>query len=495
MNARLRRFRQFAIPFLLSLFLLFDLSLNGCSTNPATGESHLNLIGEQQEIAMGQQANKDIIASMGLYPDSALQKYVGDLGAKLAYVSERPNLPWKYQVVDDPVVNAFALPGGFIYVTRGILTYLNNEAELAGVMGHETGHVTAEHSVNQMSTQQLMQLGLGVGTILAPELAQKYGQLASIGMQLLTLKFSRDDERQADQLGLRYMQKINQDPRELANVMEMLQSVTKASGGSGGVPEWLSTHPDPGNRRETIGQAIAKEGKDLSKTMVNRDQYLSRLDGVIFGENPREGYFKGTTFFQPDMKFRLDFPSGWQTLNQRQAVVAVSPNQDAMIQLTLAQGNSPQAAASQFFSQQGLTSQGTKTESIHGLSAVSGQFTAQTEQGNLAGQATFLGYNNMVFLILGYGVQQSWAGYASAVAASVASFDRLADPAALAVQPLRVKIVKVTRAMTIEQFASQYPSAVPLETLAIINGVAKGGRLNAGQKAKQVVGQKEVIMK
>ena len=198
-------------------------------------------------------------------------------------------------MIDDPVVNAFALPGGFVYVTRGILAHLNNEAELAGVMGHETGHVTAEHSVNQISTQQLMQLGLGVGAMLEPELAAKYGQMASFGLQLLTLKFSRDDEEQADLLGLRYMQKINQDPRQLANVMEMLQRVSKASGGEGGgVPEWLSTHPDPGNRRESIEQEIAKGGADLSKTTVNRDQYLSRLDGMTYGENPREGYFKGT---------------------------------------------------------------------------------------------------------------------------------------------------------------------------------------------------------
>ena len=169
---------------------------------------------------------------------------------------------------------------------------------------------------------------------------------------------------------------------------------------------------------------------------------------------------------------------------------ATSPNQDAIIVITLAKGNSAQAAASEFFSQQGIVSQGTRNQTIHGFSAVTGQFTAQTEEPALAGQATFLAYNNTVFEILGYGVQQAWGGYAPAVSSSIESLDRLTDPAALAVQPLRVKIVQVPRAMTIEQFAGQYPSAVPVETLAIINGVEKGGRLNAGQKAKQVVGQK-----
>jgi predicted Zn-dependent protease len=257
---------------------------------------------------------------MGLYPDSSLQKYVGSLGLKLASTSERPKLPWKYQVIDDPVVNAFALPGGFVYVTRGILAHLNNEAEFVGVLGHETGHVTAEHSVNQISTQQLMQLAWRRYGCSNRNWQQNTGRWQA-SVFSLTLKFSRDDEEQADLLGLRYMKKNNQDPRQLANVMEMLQRVSKASGGEGGgVPEWLSTHPDPGNRREFIEQEIAKGGADLSKTTVNRDQYLSRLDGMIYGENPREGYFKGTTFLHPDMKFRLEFPSGWQTQNQKQAV-------------------------------------------------------------------------------------------------------------------------------------------------------------------------------
>ncbi len=205
--------RWLAFTVFLSAFLLASSSLHGCSTNPATGEKQLNLVGEQQEIAMGKEASQQVDSSMGLYQDAGLQNYVASLGKRLAAVSERPNLPWKFQVVDDPSVNAFALPGGFIYVTRGILTYLNNEAELVGVMGHETGHVTAEHSVNQMSKQQLAQLGLGLGAMLKPDWAQKYGQLAMAGMSLLFLKFSRDDESQADELGLRYMEKLRYNPQ------------------------------------------------------------------------------------------------------------------------------------------------------------------------------------------------------------------------------------------------------------------------------------------
>ena len=143
---------------------------------------------------MGRDADQDIVQSLGLVEETGWQEYVQALGERMARQSERPNLPWTFQVVDDPVVNAFALPGGFIYVTRGILGHFSSEAELAGVLGHEIGHVTARHSVNQISRAQLAQLGLGVGTILAPELAP-WAQAAEAGLGLLFISYGRDDER------------------------------------------------------------------------------------------------------------------------------------------------------------------------------------------------------------------------------------------------------------------------------------------------------------
>ena len=148
-----------------------------CATNPVTGKRQLALISEAQEIEMGREADKDVVASIGLYPDESMQHYVQALGARIAAATERPNLPWTFRVVDDAAVNAFAIPGGFIYVTRGIMTHLNSEAELAAILGHEIGHVTARHSVSQMSKQQLAQVGLAAGMILSPEFAQ-FGNLA-----------------------------------------------------------------------------------------------------------------------------------------------------------------------------------------------------------------------------------------------------------------------------------------------------------------------------
>src|SRR3989475_10303431 len=218
-----------------------------CAVTPATGSRQLMLISESHEIAMGREYDQEVAASIGLYADSALQRYIQQFGARLAATSERPNLPWTFHVVDDPVVNAFALPGGYIYVTRGILAHLNSEAELAGVVGHEIGHVTARHSVSQLSKQQLTQLGLAVGSIASPEFG-RYAGVAGQALGVLFLKYSRDNESQADDLGLRYMRRANYDPREMPHVFEMLTRVSQAQGG-GRVPEWLATHPNPENRR------------------------------------------------------------------------------------------------------------------------------------------------------------------------------------------------------------------------------------------------------
>src|SRR5256712_1374494 len=283
----------------------------GCAVNPATGSRQLMLVSESQEIALGRDYDQQVAASIGVYPDSELQRYIQQFGARLAATSERPNLPWSFRVVDDPVVNAFALPGGFIYVTRGILAHLSSEADWVGGGAHELAPVPARHSASQMTKQQLAQVGLVVGSIASSEFG-RYAGLASQALGVLFLKYSRDNERQADDLGLRYMRRVNYDPREMPHVFEMLARVSQAQGG-GRVPEWLATHPDPENRRGRIEQEIAALPQNFTGAAVNRDDYLRRLDGLVFGNNPREGYFKDNQFFHPDPRFRVTLPEGWAT--------------------------------------------------------------------------------------------------------------------------------------------------------------------------------------
>lgn len=468
--------------------LVLSFLLSACATNPATGERHINLFSESQEIKIGRDADAQISASLGIYPDEELAEYVEDLGLRLAAKSERPNLPWIFRVLDDPTVNAFALPGGYIFVTRGILTYLNSEAELAGVVGHEIGHVTAMHSVYRMSSQQLTQIGLGVGMVLAPELA-KYGQLASAGLGLMFLKFSRDDELQADELGLRYMGRDGYDPKEMISVMEMLDGLTQASG-SGRIPEWQSTHPNPGNRREHIQGLIDRNREVYTGKKVNRERFLEDIDGLVFGQNPREGFFIDNTFYHPDFKFRFDFPAGWQTTNMKQGVVGLSANQDASIQITLTDKQSIERAANEFFSQQGLSAGTQRAGEINGLPEISGEFAVTTEQGVFRGQATFLHYEGFVYQLLGYSVEQNWPEYAAVVENSVRSFNVLTDQRILSVQPLRINIVTLDQPMTFEDFISRYPSSISTETLTHINQAKLSDQFDAGQKLKQVVGEK-----
>jgi predicted Zn-dependent protease len=467
------------------LFPLFTIQFDGCSTNPATGKRDLSLISESQEIQMGKEADQQISASMGLYEDQQLQSYVEGLGKRLAAKSERPNLPWTFRVIDDPVVNAFALPGGYIYITRGILSHMNSEAELVGVLGHEIGHVTAKHSVNQISKQQLTQIGFGVAMIVKPEL-QQYSQFAELGIGLLFLKFSRDHERQADELGLRYMVKENHDPREMAQVMRTLQAVSKQSGG-GGMPEWLSTHPDPANRVDLINQQINEMQIDLSKTVVNREEFLAKLNNMTFGEDPRQGYFVGNTFHHPELQFSFNFPQGWKTINQRQAVFGISPKEDAIIQISLSQQKSPDQAAGAFFGQQGISAANQQQTNINGMPSYRGNFAAQTEQGNLYGDATFIAYGGRVYQILSYTSQQLWNSYNSALNSSVGSFKQVSDQNILNVQPNKLRIVTLDQDMTLQEFYQKYPSVVPVETVAMINQVNTGDRLSKGQRVKQVV--------
>ena len=321
-----------------SRWLLLAPLVAACATNPVTGKRELSLVSEQQEIQMGQEGAQQVAQEIGLLNDQALQNYLQSIGAGLAAKSERPNLPWTFRAVDDPSPNAFALPGGFIFVTRGLLDLMNNEAELASVVGHEIGHVTARHSVQQMSQQQLAQLALGVGSILSPTVAQ-LGGVASQGLGLLFLKYGRDDERQADDLGFRYALNGGYDVRYMDDVFRSLQRIGEASNQSP-LPTWLATHPGEAERIQSIDAKLQQiPATQLANARVNRAQYMQRINGLVYGENPRNGFFQGNTFYHPDLRFQISLPSGWKGQNLTAAVVALSPQQDGIIQLTLAKGN------------------------------------------------------------------------------------------------------------------------------------------------------------
>lgn len=486
---RLRRggVSRAARPFAAALAGLLLVSAGGCSTNPATGETQLSLIGEQQEIEMGRQAAQQVEASIGLVDDQELQGYVSRIGQRLAAASERPDLPWSFKVVDDPGVNAFALPGGFIYVTRGIMATFMSEAELAAVLGHEIGHVTARHSVEQLSQQQLYG-GLAAVGVAVFDLGSVAQGLLGGSLQLLFLKYSRDDERQADELGLRYMTRENYEPREMLDVFATLHRVSAASGG-GGTPGWLSTHPAPEDRFERIAAHIDSDTTRLTNPLVERDVYLQHVDRLVYGQDPRNGYFRnGTLFLHPELRFSIQFPTSWQTQNMAQAVVAGSPQRDAVMQLTLSGASSSGAALNEFGSQQGVQMGRSSQTSINGLPASIAQFDAVTDQGPLRGVAAFIEYGGNVYQVLGYSKASGYASYQATFDRTIGSFDRLTDPSAINVEPRRLDIVRVSSPMSVDEFAQRNQTSVDVQTLALINGLDPGERLDSGLW-KRVVGK------
>jgi predicted Zn-dependent protease len=467
---------------------LAGLAVAGCAVNPATGATQVMLVSEAQEIQMGQQYDSQVVATIGLYQDPAWQRYIQQFGARLAAKTERPNLPWTFRVVDDPAVNAFALPGGFVYVTRGLLAHLTSEAELAGVVGHEIGHVTARHTAAEMSKQEVIGLGLAVGSMASAGIA-KYAGTANQALGVLYLKFSRDDESQADQLGLRYMQRANYDPRQMTEVLRMLDRVGAAEGGAR-LPSWLETHPSPVDRIAAVERQIATLPQDFSGMIVNRDAYEHLLAGLVYGVDPRQGYFTGAQFSDPQLRFRLTFPAGWTMINGAKAVVAVSPGQEAVVELSQAPQPSADAATRAFLAQPGITS-GTPARLTlsDGIPANTTDFAAATANGTLRGTVLFAEYGGAVYGVVGYAPEARWSTYQGVVEPALQSFARLTDPAALGAQPERVTIFQVSRSTTIEELARQRPSPLTGATHAIINQVELQTPLEAGRLVKWVVGQ------
>ena len=435
---------------------------------------------------MGRQQLAASAQDPGFVANAALQRYVSALGMTMARASERPNLPWEFHVIDDPAVNAFAAPGGFIFVTRGLLGYLNSEAQLAAVVGHEIGHVAAKHSVAMISQQELAQGGLGLFSVLKPDLAQGMtGQAANILASLYFLKYSRDDERMADQLGHRYSVRAGYDPREMPKTFRTLQQLALSSSSSK-LPGFLDTHPDPGDR-VAYTQAWADTVKNVARLKVGRDAFLAMTDGLLFGADPQQGYFENGQFVHPVLRFRFAVPAGWQGANGTAQVVVSEPNGGAQVSLKQAAQASTQAAAQVFLSQQGIQGQGVQQTSVSGLPATSGEFLATSQGGQpLHGEALFVQLGGQVYELMGLSLATTWNQYGGQIRQTLWSFGPTVPG-----QPFRprrwIRLVTLPRATTVNELAGQGGNVVTAADLAILNGVDAGAMMPAGSRVKTIV--------
>jgi predicted Zn-dependent protease len=460
--------------------------LSGCAVNPVTGDRELALVSEDQEIAMGRNAAQEVRATIGFVDDDALQEYVARIGAELASTSERPSLPWSFHVVDDPVPNAFALPGGYVFVTRGLMALMNSEAELAAVLGHEIGHVTARHSVSQVSKAQLAQLGLGIGIIASPELFEQFGDLANSGLALLFLKYGRDDERQADELGFRYMLAHDYDVREMEKVFASLQASSRLAGASP-MPSWLATHPSEPERIAAVRERIAALDMPPQSAKTNANAYMSAIDGLVYGEDPRHGFFADDMFHHPELGFEFMVPEQWRRQNMASMVVGISPDQDAAVQLTLVPGT-PDEAATSFLTSDAVAEIESSRTKIHGFDAVVTRFQVTTANGALAGIAAHIDAGSGSYRLIAYAPQPALAARAQLLSQIVGSFAPVSEQAIADAQARRVSVVAIERDMTLDEFASRYPSKVPIEELAVLNQIGDSqDALSRGTEAKRII--------
>ena len=463
------------------LLLLAAAATAACATNPVTGDRELVFMSEQREIELGRESDAVIRSEMGAYDDPALQEYVEEVAYALAAVSHRPELPWTFTVVDSPVVNAFALPGGFIYLTRGLMAHLNDEAELAGVIGHEIGHVTARHAVQAYSRAAGAQMGLILGQIFVPAMRPRYGQpdmtgAAAQGLGVLFLKFGRDDERQADRLGAEYAAASGWHPRGVADMLTTLGRIADTTDRRG-TPNWLATHPEPADRVAGVSgtvDSLLADTPDPGTLRIAREDYLRRVDGLIFGDNPDQGIVRGREFLHPEMRFGLTFPAGWEVQNSPEMVVAQEPGQDRYMLLQLADDTGrglPQIADSEMMAAGFRRVQGGATE-INGLDAYLGTWTQDVRgMGETIARVACIRSGGLIYLFGAFVPLDDFERIEREIHASLRSFRELTVAEADAIRPNRIAIHAVGDGETWQSIAQRVGAEiVTARTLAIMNG-------------------------
>jgi predicted Zn-dependent protease len=492
------------IRLVLVLLLIAAGFSSGCVTvsqNPVSGRSRAYAYSWQQERQLGQEADQQIMAEYGLYEDAELSAYVTRIGEEVLRQSHlrRPDAPqefretpFTFRVLDSPIVNAFALPGGYVYVTRGLLAHMENEAQLAMVLGHEVGHVAARHGSKEAAKGvfgQLAVIGAAIGTQILTgdaELAQSVLDLSGTAAQYLFLRYSRDDEREADRLGVEYAALAGFQAGEGADFFVTLQRISQQSGAN--IPGFMSTHPDPGEREVTIRNLASEWSSKASMTRLNQEQLYNEINGVVLGDNPRQGFEENGTFYHPDLRWQFPVPAGFQVINQASQVALVEQQQKAVLLLTLEgqQVRTATQAGQQFAAQQGVTVVEQGSLRVNGLAAYAVTVDLQNEQGQtFRGKATFIEYDGTVYRFFGYSAKDTYSTYAGAFNRSMQGFARLTDTRILGVQPTRINITQVSRGATFSSFLpNTLPGKLTREDFAILNQVQLNQSISAGQRLK-----------
>ena len=463
----------------------------GCATNPATGRRQLILMSEAEELQIGKESDVQIRKEMGLYPDEALQRYVSGVGMKLVASAHRPGLPWSFAVVDEPAVNAFALPGGYIYVTRGILPYLRDEAALAGVLGHEIGHVDARHSAEAYSKQLGAGLGLAVAGILAPD-TQPLQSLAGAGLGGLFLKYGREAELESDRLGVGYASQQGWDPTGVPEMLNTLARLDAANGSRRGVPNWALTHPPAADRVQRVQESVtAARAASPAARATNPQEFERHLDGLVFGDSREKGIIRGNEFLHPVLRFAVSFPEGWSISNSAERVTATAGNESSVAMLLeLTEGTGPvQQQAPQQMARAGWTQIDGDRASINGLDAYVGTYEGVSNNARIRIRAAHVRAGDQTYVIAGLAPAAQFSAAASTFSSAIRTFRSLSRAEADRIQPARMDFYVARAGDTWASIAKGPGQAqVSASALAIMNGREPASELRPGERLRIVVG-------
>jgi predicted Zn-dependent protease len=479
----------------ISLLLAVIAIVISCAINPVTGKRQVMLMTEAREIALGNQYDPQVVATFGEYKNDVLLSFLEARTTEMGKISHRSNLEYHIKILDSPVVNAFAVPGGYIYLTRGILAQLNNEAELIGIIGHEMGHINARHTASQQTKQQLGQIIL-MGTMIVSDRLAHYAEYAMQGMQLLFLKFSRDDEREADRLGVRYSSLVGYDAHKMADFFQVLKKMSMAES-VGGVPTFLSTHPDPGDRYNTVNQLATwwQDSLKLPSWKVNADSYLQLIDGIVYGEDPRQGYAEENVFYQPTLKFKFSYPSGWNLENTPAQVNMAPSDQKALMIFTLSKEKVLKQAADSTIKKLELTLVESKGATVNGLPAIV-SISKQTVQDQSTGAESanmilsyFIEYGGLIYVFHGVAAEADFTTYRNQFESSMNTFTVLTDASKINVKPRRILIKKVNQTGTVTNVLASYGvKQEQMAEIALLNELELTAQIEAGKLIK-IIGE------
>jgi len=455
------------------IFLFLMVFIASCAVNPVTGERQLSLYSEQDEIAIGKQTDVQIRNQYGIYNDPALNEYVARVGASLGPYTHRSHLEYHFAVLDSPVVNAFAVPGGYVYVTRGILALMRSEAELAVVLGHEMGHVNARHSIHRMSEQTLFGLGLAVGSSLNRTVADIAG-IAGVGIQLLFLKYSRDDEKQADQLGVEYSRKGSYNPGEMIGFFTSLEKMGDLSG-SHSIPGFLSTHPLTSERiQNTKDMLIESDGK----LQVKHTPYLNKVENMVYGDDPRQGYVEKNTFYHPEMRFSFGFPQAWQLQNMPSQVIMGSDDGEAAVILQAEKSSEDlrNYAQKMMADVQNLQFLRDQNRRINSLTAYQQLFDYHPQDSpDLRVLLSFIKYGSYIYTFTALSTITKFDQYDNQFDRLVSSFKKLTNRAYIDRPPKRIKLHRANGRQNLQRILQEAGIKEDLwPRFAIMNGMELG---------------------